>query len=193
MAVAVIVVVLVVVAGLALLSSYNRFVRQRALIGNAWANVETELKRRYDLVPNLVETVRGYAAHERGTLEEVIEARSRAADSHGSPGDQASDENMLVGALRHLMALSEDYPDLRANESFGELQRELVTTENRIQAARRFFNNNVRDYNTRCQTVPSNLVASAFGFRQEEYFEVEPVQREAPTVDLGGTAESGAG
>jgi LemA protein len=185
MAVAVVVtIIIVVVIGLALLSSYNRFVRQRALIDNAWANVDTELKRRYDLIPNLVETVKGYAAHERETLEAVIEARSRAADSHGPPDEQAQDENMLVGALRHLMALSEAYPDLKANESFADLQRELVTTENRIQAARRFYNNNVRDYNIRCGTVPSNVIASMFGFETRQLFEIEPVERGVPTVEL---------
>ena len=175
----------VVVLGLALLTSYNRFVRQRQLIDNAWANVDTELRRRYDLVPNLVETVRGYAAHERGTLEEVIAARAAAVADEGDPAHQADTENVLVGALRHLMALQEAYPDLKANRGFLELQGELVHTEDRIQAARRFYNNNVRDYNTRVQAVPSNVVARLFGFDERDWFEVEPVARQAPAVDLG--------
>jgi LemA protein len=150
--------------------------------------VDTELRRRYDLVPNLVETVKGYAKHERETLERVIEARSRAFANHGSPAEQASDENVLVDALRSLVALTENYPDLKANEHFLELQRELVTTENRIQAARRFYNNNVRDYNRRVQSVPSNLVARLGSFDEEQYFEVEPAIREAPEVSLDETA-----
>lgn len=173
------------VVGLVLLASYNRFVRQRQLIDNAWANVDTELRRRYDLIPNVVETVKGYAAHERATFEEVIQARAAAVADEGDPAHQADTENVLVGALRHLMALQEAYPDLKASTGFLQLQNELVHTEDRIQAARRFYNNNVRDYNTRVQAVPSNVVARLFGFRLADYFEVEPVARQVPTVDLG--------
>jgi LemA protein len=174
----------VVLVLLTLWISYNRFVSQRQYIRNSWANVDTELRRRYDLIPNLVETVKGYAKHERETFERVIEARTRAVASSGDAASQAADENILVDSLKQLLAVSEAYPDLEASENFLELQRELVTTENRIQAARRFYNNNVRDYNRRVQSIPSLLVARAFGFDEEQYFEVEPVVRAAPEVAL---------
>jgi LemA protein len=161
------------VLALAVAASYNRFVRQRQLIDNAWANVDTELRRRYDLIPNLVETVRGYAHHERAALEALTQARSQAAGSNGSPVTQAADENVLISALRGLLAVAEAYPDLEANEGFLDLQRQLVATEDRIQAARRFYNNNVRDYNTRVQSVPANLVARTFGFNEREYFDID--------------------
>jgi LemA protein len=174
----------VVLVLLAVLISYNRFVSQRQYIRNSWANVDTELRRRYDLIPNLVETVKGYAKHERETFERVTEARTRAVANTGDPAAQAADENVLVDSLKQLLAVSEGYPDLEASENFLELQRELVTTENRIQAARRFYNNNVRDYNRRVQSIPSLVVARLFGFDEEQYFEVEPVVREAPEVAL---------
>jgi LemA protein len=171
---------------LAVLLSYNRFVQQRQLIDSSWSNVDTELRRRYDLVPNLVETVKGYAAHERQTFEAVVEARNQAVASTGAPVDQAKNENVFVGALRSMLALSEAYPDLEADAHFLDLQHELVNTEDRIQAARRFFNANVRDYNRRVESVPSNLVAMATGFERREYFEIEPAVRTsgAPEVQL---------
>lgn len=172
-----VVVGIVVLSAAAVLVSYNRFVEQRALIRDSWANVDTELRRRYDLVPALVETVRGYAAHEQAVFREVAEARSRAAANHGPPERQAEDETHLVAALRHLFAVSEGYPELRASSNYVHLQRELVNTEDRIQAARRFYNANVRDHNRRVGSVPSNLVASLFGFGIEEYFEIEPALR----------------
>ncbi len=180
-------VLLLVVSALA---SYNRFVRDAQLIDNSWSNVDTELRRRYDLIPNLVETVKGYAVHERTTFESVTEARTRAMRSEGNAAAQSADENVLVGALKSLLAVSEAYPDLVASQRFAELQDELVTTENRIQAARRIFNGNVRDYNTRVQKVPSNLVAKLSGFRERTYFEVDAAVREAgvPTVRLGRPA-----
>ena len=180
-------VLLLVVSALA---SYNRFVRDAQLIDNSWSNVDTELRRRYDLIPNLVETVKGYAVHERTTFESVTEARTRAMRSDGNAAAQSADENVLVGALKSLLAVSEAYPDLVASQRFAELQDELVTTENRIQAARRIFNGNVRDYNTRVQKVPSNLVAKLSGFRERTYFEVDAAVREAgvPTVRLGRPA-----
>jgi LemA protein len=174
----------VCVVVLALFLSYNRFVSQRQYIRNSWANVDTELRRRYDLIPNLVETVKGYATHERDTLEAVIQARTRAVSSEGDAAAQARDENFLVDALKQLLAVAEAYPDLKANEHFLELQQELVSTEDRIQAARRFFNNNVRDYNRRVQSIPSLFIAKAFGFTEEEYFEVEAAVRAAPSVQL---------
>jgi LemA protein len=167
--------------------SYNRFVNQRNLIDNSWSNIDTELRRRYDLIPNLVETVKGYASHERSVLEEVTRARSRALAEHGSPEEQAGAEAPLVSALRHLFAVVEGYPDLKASAHFKELQDELVNTEDRIQASRRFYNANVRDYNTRVQSFPSNMIGRAFNFELREYFQIEPALRtavaEPPKVD----------
>jgi LemA protein len=179
---------MLIVLGLAVLlplvwfiATYNGLVRLRQHVAESWSGIDTELKRRYDLIPNLVETVKGYATHERQTLQMVVEARSRAVASTGSPRQQAADENVLVGSLRQLLAVAEGYPQLKANENFLQLQRELANTEDRIQAARRFYNANVRDLNTRVQVVPSNLVASMFGFREAEFFEIEDaVQRQAP-------------
>ncbi len=162
---------------------YNRFVRQRTLIDDSWSNIDTELKRRYDLIPNLVETVKGYAAHEASTLEAVTQARTQAMAATGTPDEQARSENQLVGSLKSLLAVSEAYPDLKASQSFLDLQHQLTLTEDRIQAARRFYNNNVRDYNARVQSLPSNLIARLGGFRTREYFEVdEAVVSAAPDV-----------
>jgi len=159
--------------------SYNRFISQRQLIKDSWANIDTELRRRYDLIPNLVETVRGYAAHERAVFENVTRARAAAAASTGSPAEQAAAEGPFVAALRQLFAVVENYPDLKANQNFLALQGELTNTEDRLQTARRFYNANVRDYNQRVQQFPSVFVARMFGFKEEEYFEVEEVLREA--------------
>lgn len=168
------------------IANYNSLVRLRQHCRESWADIDTELKRRYDLIPNLVDTVKAYAAHERETLETVTEARSRAVASTGSPESQAVDENILVAALQRLLIVAEKYPDLKASDNFLELQRELARTENRIQAARRFYNGNVREMNTKAEVFPSNLIASVFGFRQEDFFEVESTAvREAPAVDLG--------
>ena len=170
------VVVLLVVATIV---SYNRFVSQRQLIDNAWSNVDTELRRRYDLIPNLVRTVQGYAAHERETLATVVAARRAAVATDGSAADQIGPERALVHSLQSLLALSEAYPELRADQQFLELQEELAITEDRIQAARRLFNGNVRDYNQRVESVPSNLIAAVAGFRRHDYFELEPAIRDA--------------
>jgi LemA protein len=185
------IVVLVAIAGIV---SYNRFVSQRQLIRDAWANIDTELRRRYDLIPNLVETVRGYAAHEREVFEEVTRARAAATAATGSPGQQAAAEGPLVAALRQLFAVAENYPQLRANENFLQLQAELANTEDRLQTARRFYNANVRDYNRRVGSFPSNLVAAAFGFREEEFFEIEEAIREAgpPRVSFAPAEVEGA-
>ena len=165
--------------------TYNGLVRLRNHCREAWADIDTELKRRYDLIPNLVETVKAYARHERETLRMVVEARQRALASTGSPASQAEEENSLVRTLRQLLALVEAYPDLKADRHFLALQRELADTEDRIQAARRFYNANVRDLNNRVETFPSSLVASMFGFRREEFFEVEGLGLEtAPRVGL---------
>jgi LemA protein len=157
--------------------SYNRFVSQRQLIRDAWANIDTELRRRYDLIPNLVETVRGYAAHEREVFENVTRARAAATGATGSPAEQAAAEGPLVAALRQLFAVVENYPDLKANQNFLALQAELTNTEDRLQTARRFYNANVRDYNERVGSVPSNIIANMFNFELEEFFEVEEALR----------------
>jgi LemA protein len=153
--------------------SYNRFVSQRNLIRDAWANIDTELRRRYDLIPNLVETVKGYASHEREVFENVTRARAMATSATGSPAEQAAAEGPLVAALRQLFAVAENYPDLKANQNFLAMQAELTNTEDRLQTARRFYNANVRDYNRRVQSFPSSLVANGFGFKEEQFFEVE--------------------
>ena len=177
--------VLIVLPMIWALATYNVLVRLRNQVRESWAGIDTELKRRYDLIPNLVETVKGYAKHERETLESVTRARAQAVASTGSPASQAKDENVLVGALRGLWAVSESYPDLKANQNFLQLQRELANTEDRIQAARRFYNANVRDLNTRIEVFPSNLIAGMFGFQREEFFEVEEAAvRQVPNVQL---------
>jgi LemA protein len=183
-----VIVVLAVVGGIV---SYNRFVTQRNLVRDAWANIDTELRRRYDLIPNLVETVKGYAAHERTVLENVTNARAMAASATGSPASQAAAEGPLVAALRQLFAVVENYPDLKANQNFLQLQGELGNTEDRLQTARRFYNANVRDYNRRVQSFPSALIARWFGFQEEEFFEVDDALRGdagVPRVDFAAGA-----
>ena len=154
-------------------AAYNRLVNLRNMISESWSNVDAELRRRYDLIPNLVNTVKAYAAHERTVLEAVTEARGRAMDAVGGTQEHAQEENQLVRALRSLLAVAEAYPNLKADQSFLQLQHELVNTEDRIQAARRFFNGNVRDYNNLVQTFPSSIVAGMFGFRRRQFFEIE--------------------
>ena len=151
--------------------AYNRLVTFIKRADEAWADIDVQLKRRYDLIPNLVETIKGYAGHEQKTLTDVTEMRTRAMNAQGA-GAKAEAENMLSGALKTLFAVSENYPDLKANENFLELQRELTDTENKIQAARRFYNGNVRDLSIALQTFPSNIVANMFGFEGREYFEL---------------------
>jgi LemA protein len=168
---------IVVVLAIAGVVSYNRFVSQRNLIRDAWANIDTELRRRYDLIPNIVETVKGYAAHEREVFENVTRARAAATGATGSPAEQAAAEGPLVAALRQLFAVVENYPDLKANQNFLALQAELTNTEDRLQTARRFYNANVRDYNQRVQSVPSNVIANLFHFQEEEFFEVDEALR----------------
>jgi LemA protein len=179
----IITIVAVVIVLLWFLGTYNGLVRLRNHCRESWAGIDTELKRRYDLIPNLVETVRGYAKHEREVFQSVTEARNRAVASTGSPASQAADENVFARSVRGLFAVAENYPDLKANQNFLKLQQELINTEDRIQAARRFFNANVRDYNNRTEMVPSSIVAAMFGFQKEEFFEVEEaVVRAAPSV-----------
>lgn len=165
--------------------TYNTLVALRNHIRDAWANIDTELKRRYDLIPNLVATVKGYAAHEKQVLERVTELRARCMASQGAPREQAADENLLVGALKKLLVVVENYPQLKADQHFLELQRQLVNTEDRIQAARRFFNGNVRDYRNKCEAFPSSVIAGMFGFESQDYFSVHPSVREVPDADFG--------
>jgi len=181
----VIAIAVVVIPAIWVMATYNTLVRLRQYCRESWSAIDTELQRRYDLIPNLVETVKGYAAHERETLQAVIDARNKAVASTGSPQSQATDENVFVGALRNLFALAEGYPDLKASRNFLQLQRELANTEDRIQAARRFYNANVRELNTRTEVFPSNLVAGAFNFHKEEFFEIEDAGiRATPSVAL---------
>jgi len=163
---------------------YNRLVRLRNQSESAWADIDVQLKRRYDLIPNLVETVKGYASHERDTLEAVIAARNRAMGATG-PAEQAKAENMLTGALKSLFALSEAYPQLRAVEGFTSLQGSLEAIERDVQSARRYYNAVVRDLNTAVEQFPSNLVANAFRFVKQEFFELtDEAEREAPKVEF---------
>jgi LemA protein len=161
----------IVVLALWIVSIYNGLVAMRQRVGQAFADIDVQLKQRHDLIPNLVETVKGYAAHERGTLEAVIQARNTAMAAQG-PAQQAAAENMLSGALRQLFALSEAYPNLKANTNFQELQAELTDIENKLAAARRFFNNSVQEYNTGIQQFPAALFAGMFGFTPREFFDV---------------------
>ena len=174
------VIVLLVIAYIVL---YNNLVRQRNRTDNAWAQVDVQLRRRYDLIPNLVETVKGYASHERETFEAVIQARS-AAQAAQTVEDQAQAENILTGLLRQLFALAEDYPELRASENFQELQAQLDETENKIAIARQIYNDATLTYNNSVQTVPSSIVASISGFETREYFEAGDETRDAPVVDF---------
>jgi len=185
-------VTLVILLGILLLPlvwlvvQYNSLVGLRNYIAESWSNVDTELKRRYDLIPNLVTTVKGYAGHEREVLEQVVELRNRCAANHGPVVEQARDEGQLVDALKRMFVLVEGYPQLKADQNFLKLQGELVNTENRIQAARRFYNGNVRDYRNKRESFPSNLVASLFSFQPHEFFSVPPSVAEVPNVDFGG-------
>ncbi len=179
----VVIIVLAAVAGLVILL-YNRLAALRVRADAAWADIDAQLKRRYDLIPNLVETVKGYMGHERGVLERVTELRSQAIAAQG-PAEQAKAENLLTQALRSVFAVAENYPQLRAAENFSQLQGTLSEIENNIQSARRYYNAVVRDYNTRVHVVPSSLVASMFNFKDREYFELEsPEEREPVRVDF---------
>ena len=165
-----------------LIGAYNGLVRERNEVKNAWAQIDVQLKRRHDLIPNLVETVKGYAGHEKSTLESVVQARAQAVSAQGV-GERAKAESNLGGALSRLMLVVEQYPDLKANQNFLALQEELTSTENKIGFARQFYNDSVMKYNTRIQSVPTNLVAGMFNFQQETFFELEDqAQREVPQV-----------
>jgi LemA protein len=164
-------------------AAYNGLVKRRNRVDNAWGQVEVQLKRRYDLIPNLVETVKGYASHEQATFERVVEARSRAQAASG-PREQAEAENLLTGALRQLFALAEAYPQLRASENFAGLQAQLEETENKVAVSRQIYNDSVLTYNNQVQTVPTNLVAMITGFKPREFFDAPPSADEAPQVQF---------
>lgn len=176
--VAVVVLLVIVVAAM-----YNGLVRDRNRVDNAWSQVDVQLKRRYDLIPNLVETVKGYATHEQQTFERVTQARN-AAQAAESPGEQAEAENFLTSALRQLFAVAEDYPELRASENFQGLQEELSETEDRIAVSRQIYNDTVLTYNNKVQQVPTNIVASMFGFDEREFFDAGDEAEEVPSVDF---------
>jgi LemA protein len=181
-----IVVVLLVIVALiviALITLYNRFVRLRNRVDNSWAQIEVQLKRRWDLIPNLVETVKGYAAHERGTFEAVTQARAAAQNARG-PAETAAAEGILGQALGRLFAVAEAYPELQADENFRQLQTELGETENRIAVSRQVYNDTVLTFNNAIQTFPGVVLAGPFGFAQREFFETDETQREAPRVDF---------
>ncbi len=176
----------ILIAGLAVLALwviaiYNDLVRKRQMVEEAWSGIDVQLKRRHDLIPNLVETVKGYAKHERETLENVTRARARAMDAR-TPEERMKAEQDLSRALLNLFAVAEAYPDLKANENFLHLQKELSAIEDEIQLARRYYNATVREYNIAIQTFPRNIVASIFGFREYQYFEMEPQEKEPPQV-----------
>lgn len=182
MTIALIVLGVLVVVGVVM---YNGLVKLRVRVNNAWADIDVQLKRRYDLIPNIVETVKGYASHEKDTLEAVVQARNQAISAQG-PAAQADAENVLTGALRQLFALAEAYPDLKAVNSFTELQETLEEVEESVQSARRYYNAVVRDYNTKTQVFPANLLANAFAFTRREFYALDDeAAREAPKVSFG--------
>jgi LemA protein len=179
-----VIVVLVLLVAILLVTLYNRLVRLRNRAENAWAQVDVQLRRRYDLIPNLVETVKGYASHERATFEEVTKART-AAQQAQTVQEQAQAENMLTQAIGRLFAVAEQYPELRATENFQQLQAQLEETEGKIAVSRQVYNDAVLTYDTALETVPTNIVGNMFGFQAREYFEVEePAAREAPRVQF---------
>ena len=186
---ALIVVLILVVLVAAVVLAYNGLVRRRNRTQEAWSQIDVELKRRHDLIPNLVETVKGYAAHERGTFEAVTNARAAAvsAGATADPAKVAQAENALSQSLRSLFAVAENYPQLRAVETFKALQEELTATEDKIEFARRYYNGSVRDYNTALQSFPRNLIASTFGFHAAEFFEADSADREVPQVSFSGS------
>ena len=179
----------IVLVVLVVIAIYNRLITLRNRVDQAWAQIDVQLRRRYDLIPNLVETVKGYAAHERETFQQVTEARARCIDA-GTVREQGEAENMLTGALRRLFAVVENYPELKANENFLMLQEELAGTEGKIAYARQFYNDSVMTLNMTIQRVPNNLVASTFGFKERDYFEIEEPEARAP-VEVSFTRSEG--
>lgn len=179
----IIVLVLVIALAIYLISAYNGLIRRRNQIENAWSQIDVQLKRRLDLIPNLVETVKGYAAHEQDTLDAVIRARNASVEA-STPGEQAQAENMLEGTLSRLFALSEAYPDLKANQNFLALQEELTATEGRVAYARQFYNDSVLEYNNKLQQFPTVYFAKLLNFERREYFEADEAARTAPSIEF---------
>lgn len=180
---AIILIVLAVVIGGWLIGVYNGLIKLRNRVDEAWSDISVQLKRRHDLIPNLVRTVKGYATHEKELFTKVTEARAQAISAK-TPGEQAEAENMLSGTLKSLFAVSENYPELKANQNFLELQRELTDTEDKIQASRRFYNGNVRDFNTKIQVFPNNIVAGMLKFKQYEFFEIAEGEKKNVKVEF---------
>ncbi len=178
-----IVLAIVIILVIIVIMAFNGIVRSKNQVDEAWSDIDVQLKRRYDLIPNLVSTVKGYAAHESGVFEEVTKARS-AAMGAGSMDEKLKDENQLSGTLKSLFAIAENYPELKANQNFAQLQADLTDTENKIQAARRFYNGTVRDFNTKIQTFPGNLFAKIFGFVKREFFGIDESGPEAQPVKV---------
>jgi LemA protein len=193
MTIAIIVIVAIVLIAIAYtIATFNGLIRLQTRADEGFSDIDVQLKRRHDLIPNLVETVKGYAAHERQTLENVTASRNAAVAATG-PEAQAKAENQLTGALRQLFAVAENYPDLKASRNFLELQNEITDTEDKIQAARRFYNMTVRDLNIKVQTFPSSVIASSRGIKNRAFFELdEPADREVPAVSFGAPSTSGA-
>ncbi|MDR1087069.1 MAG: LemA family protein [Endomicrobium sp.] len=174
-----VIIVLIVLIGIYILATYNRLVTFKNRVKEAWSDIEVQMKRRYDLIPNLVETVKGYATHEKTTLDAVLKARNTAMQATGNMSSKAQAENALSGTLKSLFALSENYPNLKANQNFLELQRELIDTENKIQSSRRFYNSNILALNTKLEMFPSNVIGSTFGFTKQEFFKLTDNEQEA--------------
>jgi len=176
----------VIILAFIVIGMYNSLIRLKNRVDEAWSDIDVQLKRRYDLIPNLVETVKGYAKHEEGTLTKVTEARTAAmaAQQSGDAKAQAEAENMLSSTLKSIFALSESYPDLKANTNFLELQRELSDTENKIQASRRFYNGNVRDFNTKLEVFPTNIIGNMLGFKSRDYFEIDEAEKANVKVEF---------
>lgn len=179
----IIILVVIVVIALWLIMTYNGLITLKNRVDEAWSDIDVQLKRRYDLIPNLVNTVKGYAAHEKEVFEKVTEARARAMGA-GNAADKAQAENMLSNTLKSLFAVAEAYPELKANQNFLELQRELTDTEDKIQASRRFYNGNVRDFNTKIQVFPTNIIAGMLNFVKRDFFEAVGTEKEPVNVQF---------
>ena len=176
---------IVAVIAIAVVILFNQLVGKRNMVNNGWADIDVQLKRRADLIPQLVTTVQGYAAHERQLFEDVIMKRNAAMQAGDNPGERGRKESALAAPVNKLLAVAEDYPDLKASENFAELQNELSDTENKIEMARRFYNGAVREMNVAVESFPGNLVAGLFGFGRRHFFEIEMSDRAVPTLDLG--------
>lgn len=181
MSIGIIVLVVIIVLAVSIVGIYNGLIKLKNRVDEAWSDIDVQLKRRYDLIPNLVNTVKGYASHEKELFEKVTEART-AAMGAGTPAEKEQAENALSGTLKSLFAVAENYPDLKANQNFLELQRELTDTEDKIQAARRFYNGNVRDFNTKIQVFPTNIFAGMLNFTKREFFAAEEGEKEVVEV-----------